>query len=278
MAGAPGSAPLRPGWWPRAQPAGPGAPPATPWAEPVFPVFPARWRCRNQRGLTGRAGQFLPRPTPRGLGGPLPSGQTQLTTRPPPARAPCCSAEALGPRVHPHPPARVPRSSRPDPRMRRDSAPVGGRSPLLPPSASTARGGCSGLGGEAAPARPPKALAPHAHEVRRCTPDSLPPHPGRALWSGVAEGRRVRPPARGSGTRAGPRPWVVLPPPAPTLVPHAARPTQLTHHVGAHHGQRRQVRGAEGREPARVHLGDPGAPEQLVLEEQADLGGGTASA
>lgn len=53
-----------------------------------------------------------------------------------------------------------------------------------------------------------------------------------------------------------------------------AGPTQLTYHVGAHHGQRRQVGGAEGREPACVHLGDPRAPKQLVLEEQADLGGG----
>lgn len=53
---------------------------------------------------------------------------------------------------------------------------------------------------------------------------------------------------------------------------------RLTYDVSAHDGQRWQVGGAEGREPARVHLGHPGAPKQLILEEQADLQeGGTAA-
>lgn len=57
-----------------------------------------------------------------------------------------------------------------------------------------------------------------------------------------------------------------------------ARLTRLTYDFSAHDGQRRQIRGAEGREPARVHLGHPGAPKQLILEEQADLQeGGTAA-
>ena len=48
-------------------------------------------------------------------------------------------------------------------------------------------------------------------------------------------------------------------------------PCSLTRDVSAHGGQRRQVGGAEGREPARVHFGHPVAPKQLILEEQADL-------
>lgn len=45
----------------------------------------------------------------------------------------------------------------------------------------------------------------------------------------------------------------------------------LTCDIRAHDGQRRQVWGAEGREPTRVHLGHSVAPKQLILEEQADL-------
>lgn len=48
---------------------------------------------------------------------------------------------------------------------------------------------------------------------------------------------------------------------------------QLTYDVSAHDGQRGQVGGAEGRKPARVHLGHSVAPKQLILEEQADLWG-----
>lgn len=55
--------------------------------------------------------------------------------------------------------------------------------------------------------------------------------------------------------------------------PLALLPAGLTCDVGTHNCQRGQVGGAEGREPARVHLGHSVAPKQLILEEQADLQG-----
>lgn len=55
--------------------------------------------------------------------------------------------------------------------------------------------------------------------------------------------------------------------------PLAPLPARLTCDIGAHDGQRGQVRGAEGREPARVHLGHSVAPKQLILEEEANLQG-----
>lgn len=55
--------------------------------------------------------------------------------------------------------------------------------------------------------------------------------------------------------------------------PLAPLPARLTCDIGAHDGQRGQVWGAEGREPARVHLGHSVTPKQLILEEEANLQG-----
>lgn len=201
-------------------------------------------RCRNRRGLTrgrwvGRSFSHTPCPGPEGNGAPGSSGASSLG--PDSALSPpSCWAwhgSGRGPRIPSaprHPPAgRVPRSSTADPQVRHDSAPVG-EGPPLHPLPQLARGGHAGQERPSAPTSrareqavhqhhtgqlpwpsvrkwpppgPPKPWHPHARELRRCAPGLT---SRRALWSGVGEGHRVRPPARGSGIKAGPHPWVAL--------------------------------------------------------------------